>query len=237
MLKREEDGFTLIELVISMGVFSIVAIAIALFMQTGTNSYQNARNELDLQMESQMLINQIRDMAYSANYAEYDAPAATVDPSASPGVTAVPMPRTLTLYQIAVDYTPAPTGSATSTPAPTPDPAASPGATAVPATGSKHITSCEIIVWDPDTKKLYYDKNTIAPGATDATVPTADLSNSDWRTKHLFCSYMENFSVDTDATGKIPNNTINLTLNMRAQKQKYELREGITVRNKWVEYP
>lgn len=239
MLKREEDGFTLVELVISMGVFSIVAIAIALFMQTGTNSYQNARNELDLQMESQMLINQIRDMAYSANYAEYDAPTATVDPSASPGTTAVPMPHTLTLYQIKVDYTPAPTGSAApaSTPATTPDPSASPGATAAPATGSKHITSCEIVVWDPATKKLYYDKSTVVPGATDAVVPTANLSDSDWRTKHLFCSYMENFSVDTDAAGKIPNNTINLTLNMRARKQKYELREGITVRNKWVEYP
>lgn len=223
MHRKEEDGFTLIELIISMAVFSVVAIAIALFMQTGTESYQHAKNELNLQMESQMLINQIRDMTYSANYAEYEAGASASDPSY------------LRLYQIKEIYAPAPTGSAT--PAATPNPSASPGATAGPASGSKKITSCEVICYDPATKKLYYDKNT-ATGGADATVPAVSLSNNDWCTQHLFCSYVESFSVDTDpATNKIPDNTVNLHIKMRAQKQKYEIKEGITIRNKWVEYP
>ncbi len=228
MQRKEDDGFTLIELIISMGVFSIVAIALVLFMQTGTNSYQRARNELNLQMESQMLINQIRDMAYSANYAEYEPGAGASDPSY------------LRLYQIKEDYThtPAPSG-ATTAPTSTPNPSVSPGAgaTAAPSSSLKQVVSCEVICFDPDSKKLYYDKNTAA-GTADAAVPTVSLSDSDWCSQHLFCSYMESFEIDTDpATGKIPNNTINLRIKMKAQKQKYELREGITVRNKWVEYP
>ncbi|MDE6566548.1 MAG: prepilin-type N-terminal cleavage/methylation domain-containing protein [Lachnospiraceae bacterium] len=226
MQRKEDDGFTLIELIISMGVFSIVALALVMFMQTGVNSYQRAHNELNLQMESQMLINQIRDMTYSANYAEYEPGASASDPSY------------LRLYQIKEDYThtPAPSG-ATTAPTSTPNPAASPGATAAPASVPKQAVSCEVICYDPGSKKIYYDKNT-ATGAADVTVPTVNLSDSDWCAQHLFCSYVESFEVGTDpTTGKIPNNTINLDIKMRAQKQKYELREGITVRNKWVEYP
>lgn len=227
-MQRKEDGFTLVELIISMGVFSIVALALVLFMQTGTNSYQRARNELNLQMESQMLINQIRDMTYSTNYVEYEPGTGASDPSY------------LRLYQIKEDYThtPAPSG-ATAAPTGTPDPAATPGAgaTAAPSSGSKQIVSCELICYDPDAKKLYYDRND-ASGTADAAVPTVSLANSDWCAKHLFCSYVDSFDVDTDPTsGKIPDNTVNLHIKMKAQKQKYEIREGITVRNKWVEYP
>lgn len=214
MQRTEEDGFTLVELVISMGVFSIVAVVIIMFMQTGTNSYQRAKSELDLQMESQMLINQIRDMTYSANYAEYDD-------SGSEHI--------LTLYHITQDYTPAVT----------PDPAV-PGDPGVPASVSKRITRAEVVVWDPATKKLYYDKDEADPSVagSSVTAPTASLSDADWCTKHLFSNYIEGFEVDTDATtGKIPDNTIMLSISMKARSRKYELKEGITVRNKWVEYP
>lgn len=224
-MQRKEDGFTLVELIISMGVFSIVALVLVLFMQTGTNSYQRARNELNLQMESQMLINQIRDMTYSTNYVEYE-----------PGTGS--NPSYLRLYQIKEDYThtPAPSG-ATAAPTSTPDPAATPGATAAPSSASKQIVTCELICYDPDSKKLYYDRNE-ASGTADAAVPTVSLTDSDWCAKHLFCSYVDSFDVDTDPTsGKIPDNTVNLHIKMKAQKQKYEIREGITVRNKWVEYP
>ncbi len=212
MQKKEENGFTLVELIISMAIFSIVSIIIMMFLQTGSNSYQRAKNELDLQMESQMLINQIRDMAYSANYAEYDDSGAT---------------HVLTLYHVTQDYHPEVT----------PGPMAAPGATTLPASVSKRITSAEVVVWDPVTKKLYYDKNE-ATGGGSVTAPAVNVSDADWCTKHLFCNYMEEFTVDTDAaTGKIPNNTIQLSLHMKARSREYKLKEGITVRNGWVEYP
>lgn len=214
MQKKEEDGFTLVELIISMAIFSIVSIMIVMFMQTGSNSYQRARNELNLQMESQMLINQIRDMAYSANYAEYDDSGST---------------HVLTLYHITKDYTPEVT----------PDPSV-PGATSIPASVSKRITRAEIVVWDPVTKKLYYDMAEADPSVAGSSVavPAVSVSDSDWCAKHLFCNYMEAFSVDTDAaTGKIPKNTIQLSIHMKSRSREYKLKEDITVRNGWVEYP
>lgn len=214
MQKREDDGFTLVELIISMAIFSIVAIVIIMFMQNGANSYQRAKNELDLQMDSQMLINQIRDMAYSANYAEYDDSGST---------------HTLTLYQVTKDYTAAATA----------DPSGS--ATAAPASVSKRITSWEVIVWDPDTKKLYYNKESVdataVPKEEVASAPDVDLSDEDWRNQHLFCNYMESFTVATDESGEIPDNTIQLAIEMKARSRTYNLEEDITVRNGWVTYP
>lgn len=211
MQRREEDGFTLVELIISMAIFSIVSIMIMMFLQTGSKSYQRAKNELDLQMESQMLINQIRDMAYSANYAEYDGSGST---------------HILTLYHVTQDYTPEVT----------PDPAV-PGSVGTPASVSKRITRAEVVAWDSTTKKLFYDKNETT-GAGSVSAPTANVTDDDWRAQHLFCNYMEEFTVATDAvTGKIPNNTIQLTLRMKARSREYRLQEDITVRNGWVEYP
>lgn len=70
MLRREE-GFTLVEMVIAMGMFSLVMGAILVFMTSGSKSYGYSSGELNMQMESQMLINQVRDMVYDSNYAEY----------------------------------------------------------------------------------------------------------------------------------------------------------------------
>lgn len=106
MRRKDENGFTLVELVISMGMFSIVMLAIMFFLTAGTKSYGHSKSELNLQMESQMLLNQIRDITYSSNYAKYDS-----------------THKALILYD--VDKVPAPTPSAGAT--------AAPVATAAPA--------------------------------------------------------------------------------------------------------
>mgnify|MGYP002707668984 FL=1 len=54
MRRKDENGFTLVELVISMGMFSIVMLAIMFFLTAGTKSYGHSKSELNLQMESQM---------------------------------------------------------------------------------------------------------------------------------------------------------------------------------------
>lgn len=71
MLRHDERGFTLVELLIAMGMFSLVMVAILVFMTSGSKSYGYSSGELNMQMESQMLINQVRDMVYDSNYAEY----------------------------------------------------------------------------------------------------------------------------------------------------------------------
>lgn len=70
MIARDERGLTLVELVISMGMFSFVLLAIMLFMSSGAKSYGHAKSELTLQMESQTTINQITNFIYECNNAE-----------------------------------------------------------------------------------------------------------------------------------------------------------------------
>ena len=69
---RDKKGFTLVELIISMAVFVLVAGAIMVFMIRGINSYRYTKNEVDLQMQSQILMSQLNDMVRSSNYAVYD---------------------------------------------------------------------------------------------------------------------------------------------------------------------
>ena len=184
MRRKDENGFTLVELVISMGMFSIVMLAIMFFLTAGTKSYGHSKSELNLQMESQMLLNQIRDITYSSNYAKYDS-----------------THKALILYD--VDKVPAPTPSAGAT--------AAPVATAAPAPTKTAKVTIVYLVDD----KLYLRKD-LDPTAVDA----ASLSR-----------YMQDFKAT------IKKNDVQLTMKMKNGKSKYELNEGITIRNGWITYP
>lgn len=89
---KDNRGYTLVEMVISMAVLTIVAGAVAFLMFQGSKSYTNAKAELDLQMESQTLLAQLNTMIMESNMAHYD------DTN-----------KVLTLYQI--DVLPASTGA------------------------------------------------------------------------------------------------------------------------------
>lgn len=190
MRRKDENGFTLVELVISMGMFSIVMLAIMFFLTAGTKSYGHSKSELNLQMESQMLLNQIRDITYSSNYAKYDS-----------------THKALILYD--VDKVPAPTPSA--------------GATAAPAPTKTAKVTIVYLVDD----KLYLRKD-LDPTAVDAaSLTTTCVAMDDF----LFSRYMQDFKAT------IKKNDVQLTIKMKNGKSKYELNEGITIRNGWITYP
>lgn len=70
---KDNRGFTLVELIISMAVMTIVAGTISLLMIQGSKSYSNAKSELDLQMESQTVMAQLNTMIMEANMVNYDS--------------------------------------------------------------------------------------------------------------------------------------------------------------------
>jgi prepilin-type N-terminal cleavage/methylation domain-containing protein len=70
---RNNKGFSLVELIIAMAILSLVSLTVAGMMKTGTSTYNSAKSELDLQMESQILLAQINTMILEANYASYDS--------------------------------------------------------------------------------------------------------------------------------------------------------------------
>lgn len=68
-----QSGFTLVELVISIAIFSLVAGAIIYFMIAGGTNYSYTKNEVNLQTESQVVMAQLNDMMREANFVDYDA--------------------------------------------------------------------------------------------------------------------------------------------------------------------
>ncbi len=62
----------MVELVISIGVLSLVVGAVAIMLHTGTKAFSLAKSELDVQMESQTLLAQINTMIMESNSVHYD---------------------------------------------------------------------------------------------------------------------------------------------------------------------
>ncbi|WP_310601866.1 PilW family protein [Anaerosporobacter sp.] len=63
----EENGFTLVEVLVAALILSFLIIAICAFMTTGSNLYKKSSREVDLQQEAQVAMNQLNDMILSAN--------------------------------------------------------------------------------------------------------------------------------------------------------------------------
>jgi|GEM_PF-1085803 prepilin-type N-terminal cleavage/methylation domain len=73
MKKLNNQGLTLIELILAMSISAIIIGAITMFMSTGSRSYQTADSEISLQTESQTIMNQITNAVQEANNVSYDA--------------------------------------------------------------------------------------------------------------------------------------------------------------------
>ncbi|WP_455721963.1 PulJ/GspJ family protein [Agathobacter sp.] len=65
-LNYKNAGFTLVELIVVMAIMGLVGLAVAGFIGTSANQYKSASKEVDLQYESQILMNQLGDMVQSA---------------------------------------------------------------------------------------------------------------------------------------------------------------------------
>ncbi|WP_167955245.1 PilW family protein [Anaerosporobacter faecicola] len=64
--KLNNQGLTLVELIIVMALAGIVSLIAFSFLQSGTQFYNTISAEVDLQMESQTTYNQIREMVMNA---------------------------------------------------------------------------------------------------------------------------------------------------------------------------
>ncbi len=139
---KDKRGYTLVELMISMAVFALVAGAILIFLSAGSRSYTFAKTELDLQMESQTLLSQINTMILEANNAVYDSTT-----------------NSLTLYQIET------VNEATVTA----DPLTS---TAPVYTETRSIVNRKVIYFDSASSSLYLDEESGAALPVSGTAMT-----------------------------------------------------------------
>ena len=59
---RNQKGFSLVELVITMALLAMVSLAVSGFLSTGSRSYVNTNREIQVQKEAQLSINQMTDI-------------------------------------------------------------------------------------------------------------------------------------------------------------------------------
>lgn len=65
-LIKQNSGFTLIELIVSMLVSSVVILSAVLFLSVCLNTYRDTAQETDVMMESQIAVNVIREVLMEA---------------------------------------------------------------------------------------------------------------------------------------------------------------------------
>lgn len=59
---RNQKGFSLVELVITMALLAMVSLAVSGFLSTGSRTYVNTNREIQVQKEAQLSINQMTDI-------------------------------------------------------------------------------------------------------------------------------------------------------------------------------
>lgn len=66
--KRENKGFSLVELIVVIAIFSVVSVAVGGFLFAASRSYSINANELNLQDEAQLVANQMQEMILDTAY-------------------------------------------------------------------------------------------------------------------------------------------------------------------------
>ena len=71
-MKKDNRGITLVELVIAMAISVVIMGAATYFMRSAQKSYESAHETIDLQMESQVLMEQLSKWIMEGNGAKAD---------------------------------------------------------------------------------------------------------------------------------------------------------------------
>ncbi len=66
--KRENKGFSLVELIVVIAIFSVVGVVVGGFLLAASRSYSINANELNLQDEAQLVANQVQEMILDTAY-------------------------------------------------------------------------------------------------------------------------------------------------------------------------
>ena len=89
-MRRDQNGITFIELIIAIAISAIIMAAATMFLGAAHKNYNNASAQIDLQSESQILMEQIGMWVMEGNRVEaFDA-----SPSGPKGIVIYQIPRT-----------------------------------------------------------------------------------------------------------------------------------------------
>ena len=217
---KKNRGFSLIELVVSIAILAIVGMVLVGFMSVASKTFRSINSDVNLQYESQLTVNQLKDLivdsnrgiAYGlqpivgaftpVNYEIDNSETILLTTLESDPLNRGKVKRCLMIYNEAYDATSSPPYS-------------------YPVTK---------IVWDPDTKQLYYAQKTF----DDITVLEADqylttlIFPDDY---YLMSEYVDDFSV---LMLDIEEKEVSLTLGFENSGKIYETTPSLALRNKVI---
>lgn len=101
-MRKDQAGFTLVELLIAVTIMAIVTAAVCGFIIVGSKSYASGNSDISVQQEAQLALNQISDVLIdttrSVNYAAYDASGAATLGLKDAEFTFEPAGKSLTMF-------------------------------------------------------------------------------------------------------------------------------------------
>ena len=198
----KQSGFTLVELLVSIAIFSIVSAAIFGFIVVGSRNYTTASTEINLQQEAQLALNQMSDVIIdttrSVNYYGY--------PSEGSGGTAAlkdadfsfePAYKSLLLFN--GEEKEEPDGTKT----------------VVPGSGNDKNYQ---FYWDKADEELYF---------SEIEVTETDFSSAE---KVLLAQHVREFSADLSQVEE--KRIVQVTMTFANGNKEYTTTNNITIRNK-----
>lgn len=222
MMRKDQRGFTIVELLIAIAILSIVVAAVCSFILVGSRSYASANSDISVQQEAQLAMNQMSDVLIdttrSVNYVGYDSSDRSVLALKDSEFGFEPVAKSLIMY----NGVPVQKDSAIS--------GADPDITIEPGNGNKHYH----FYWDKDEETLYYAELDVKdtdkkPEDVDFGNP-ADSSDPASPTWWVLAEHVTKFEVDLTQVEE--KRVVQLELTFENGKREYNTSNNVTIRNR-----
>lgn len=225
MMRKDQRGFTIVELLIAVAILAIVIAAVCGFILVGSRSYASANSDISVQQEAQLALNQMSDVLIdttrSVNYAGYDSSGSAVLALKDSEFGFEPVAKSLIMYNgVPVQKNPA-------------TPGADPDIKIEKGNGNKHYH----FYWDKDDETLYYAELEVKetdkkpedvhfPAFGDPADPS-DPASSAWV---VLAEHVTKFEVDLTQVEE--KRVVQLELTFTNGKREYNTSNNVTIRNK-----
>lgn len=205
-MKRNQKGFTIVELLIAVAILSIVVVTVCGFILVGSRSYAAGNSDINVQQESQLALNQMSDLLIdttrSVTYTGFDAGGTTSETALKDAdFTFTPEDKSLVMLN----------GTAVANP--------SGGAPTIEeGNGNKNYH----FYWDKSEETLFYAE-------ADAKDPVPDFGDpaAEWV---VLAGHVTDFSADLSQV--VEKRVVMLALTFTDGTKEYVTSNNVTIRNK-----
>lgn len=207
-MKKNQKGFTIVELLIAVAILSIVVAAVCGFILVGSRSYAAGNSDISVQQEAQLALNQMSDVVIdttrSVTYTGFDA-AGTTSATALKDAEFPFTPEDKSLVML--------NGTAVQNPSGGPNPIIEEG------NGNKNYH----FYWDKSEETLFYAE----ADATTGSYPAFGDPGAEWV---VLASHVTDFSADLTQVEE--KRVVQLALTFVDGQKEYVTSNNVTIRNK-----